>query len=81
MTGASEELFVGLVCVALLPLIALRIRRGLRDGRLPVYRAYLARDESAARFHVLMGLHVLSFILIAIVAADLLLGLGLREDL
>ena len=81
MTGASEELFVGLVCVALLPLIALRIRRGLREGRLPVYRTYLAREESGSRFNVLLALHALSFVLVAAVAADLLFNLGLRERL
>jgi hypothetical protein len=76
---APEELFVGLVCVALLPMIALRIRRGLRDGRLPVYRTYLTREESGSRFGALLALHALSFFLVAAIAADLLLGLGLRE--
>jgi len=81
MSIAPDELLVGLVCVALLPIIALRIRRGLRDGRLPIYRTYLARDESAARFNTLLALHALSLVLVAVVAADLLFGLGLREAL
>jgi hypothetical protein len=76
-----EELLVGLFALALLPLIALRIRRGLREGRLPVYRTYLGREESGSRFGVLLVLHALSFVLVALVAADLLLGLGLREAL
>lgn len=76
-----EELMVGLVALALLPIIGWRIRRGLRDGRLPVYRTYLARDEGAAKFNVLFALHALAFLLIALVAADLLLGLGLRGRL
>lgn len=81
MSPRSEDLLVGLVALALLPLIAVRIRRGLRDGRLPVYRASLERSESKAKFAVLLGLHALSFVLIAVVAADLLLGLGLKERL
>ena len=81
MTFPGENLLVGLVALALLPLIALRIFRGLRDGRLPIYRAYLARSESAAKFNLLLGLHALSFVLIALVAADLLLRLGIRERL
>jgi hypothetical protein len=75
----SDELIVGLVALALLPLIALRIRRGLREGRLPVYRTYHERAQSAAKFNFLLALHALSFVLIALVALDLLFGLGLRE--
>jgi hypothetical protein len=78
---AGENLFVGLIALALLPLIALRIRRGLREGRLPVYRTYHERADSAAKFNVLFALHALAFLLIALIAADLLLGLGLRERL
>ncbi|HKR24915.1 MAG TPA: hypothetical protein VJS15_06615 [Allosphingosinicella sp.] len=81
MTFAGDEILVGLVALALLPLIALRIWRGARDGRLPIYRSYLERGESAAKFNALLGLHALSFVLVAIVAADLLLNLGLRETL
>ena len=76
-----DELLVGIVAAALLPLIAFRIRRGVRDGRLPVYRTYLTREESGSRFFVLLALHALSFVLVAAVAADLLFNLGLRERL
>lgn len=78
---STEDLLVGLVALALLPLIGWRILRGLRDGRLPLYRTNLAREEDGAKFAVLLGLHGLSFILIGAVAADLLFGLGLREML
>ena len=76
-----EDLIVGLICLALLPAIAIRIVRGLRDGRLPIYRTYLGREESKARFTVLLALHALSFVLVAAIAADLLLDLGLRDRL
>lgn len=78
MSFQGEDLVVGLVALALLPLIALRIWRGLRDGRLPVYRTYLTRQENAGKFAFLLTLHALSFVVIALVAADLLFGLGLR---
>lgn len=78
MSFQGENLLVGLVALALLPLIGLRIWRGLRDGRLPVYRTYLSREENAAKFGFLLSLHALSFLVVAMVAADLLLGLGLR---
>lgn len=76
----GEELLVGLVALALVPLIALRIVRGLRDGRLPLYRTHITRG-AGARFVVLLALHVISLLLAAGIAADLLLGLGLRERL
>ena len=81
MSFAGEQVLVGLVALALLPLIALRIWRGLRDGRLPVYRTYHERAAGVAKFNVLLVLHAIAFLLIAVVAADLLLGLGLRERL
>jgi hypothetical protein len=79
--ATGEDLFVGLVGVALLPMIAWRIRRGLREGRLPIYRTYLDRDEAGSKFALLLGLHVLSFVLVAAIAADLLFQLGLKEAL
>jgi hypothetical protein len=78
---SSEDLLVGLVALALVPLVALRAWRGLRDGRLPIYRSYLEREENRSKFTVLLGLHLLALILVVLVAADLLLGLGLREAL
>ena len=81
MGPRSEDMLVGLVALALLPLIGLRLWRGLRDGRLPIYRTYHARVDNVARFNVLLVLNALAFLLIAVAAADLLLGLGLRERL
>ncbi len=81
MTLRSDDLFVGLVALVLVSLIGWRIMRGFREGRLPIYRTYLGRAESGSRFGVLMALHILSLLLVAAVAADLLLGLGLREAL
>jgi hypothetical protein len=76
----GDDLLVGIICLGLLPLIAWRIVRGLRDGRLPVYRTYVGRAESG-KFGLLLGLHALSFVAVAVIAADLILQLGLRERL
>jgi hypothetical protein len=76
---SGENLLVGLVCLSLVPLVALRIMRGLRTGRVPVYRTYVDRDEDRTRFTVMLALHALSLALIAFIAADLLLGLGFRS--
>ena len=76
-----ERLLVGLVALALLPLIAVRLWRGARDGRLPLYRAYVTRSEGEGKFGLLFALHALSLLLVAGIAADLLLDLGIREKL
>ncbi len=77
----SEELLVGLIALALVPVSAWRIRRGLRDGRLPIYRTYVSKDEQPERFRVMFFLHGLTLLLAAVIAADLLLGLDLRSNL
>ena len=76
-----EDLFVGLVGLALLPLIGLRLWRGLRDGRLPLYRTYVTRSDGRGKFAFLLALHALSLVLVAGIAADLLFNLGIREKL
>ena len=51
VTFQGENIFVGLVALALLPLLGLRIVRGLRDGILPLYRTRIAREaEYKAKF-------------------------------
>jgi hypothetical protein len=77
----GEDLLVGLIGAGLLPLIGWRIRRGLREGRLPLYRTYVGRDEAGSKFGLLLALHLLSFVLVAVIAADLLFQLGLKEAL
>jgi hypothetical protein len=75
----GENLLVGLVCLALVPVIALRIWRGIQTGQLPLYRTYVERSESEFRFFSLLALHGITLVLIAFIAADLLLGLGFRN--
>ena len=79
--GRSEDLLVGAIALALLPLIAWRIRRGLKEGRLPLYRTHVGRDEAGSKFALLLALHALSFVLVALIAADLIFQLGLKEAL
>ena len=81
MAGFSEDQLVGLFALALVPLIALRLWRGFRDGRLPLYRSYVTRDIGARKFGALLALHAVSLLLIAGIAADLLFNLGIRERL
>ena len=76
MSGRSgEDLLVGTIGLILLPLIAWRIFRGVREGRLPIYRTYLTREENGAKFNALLALHAASFVVVAWIAADLLFNL------
>ncbi len=68
----SEDLLVGLIGLGLLPLIAHRVLRGMREGRLPLYRTYVQRQESESKFFLLLGLHGLSFLVVAWITVDLL---------
>ena len=72
---SGNDLLVGVIALALVPVILWRIRRGLRDGRLPIYRTYLEREADPGRFRVLLVLHCLSLVVVAAIAAHLLLGL------
>ena len=81
MTSQAENLLVGLIALALLPVIGWRIWRGVKRGELPLYKTRIDRSAGAAKFNFLLALHALIFLLIAVVAADLLLGLGLKERL
>jgi hypothetical protein len=80
-TFRSEDLLVGIIGLILLPLIATRLIKGLREGRLPLYRTYVRREEHRAKFAMLLGVHSLSFFIVAAITADLLLGLRLKDAL
>ena len=71
----GENFLVGLITLALVPLIASRILRGVQTGRLPLYRTYLDRSENAPKFFALLAIHIFSMLLMAFISADLLLGL------
>lgn len=76
--NSNEDFMVGLLAATLVLLIGWRIVRGLRAGRLPVYRTYIEREENRGKFNALLALHIASAVVIATIAVDLLLGLNLR---
>ncbi|MEA3009614.1 MAG: hypothetical protein QOJ91_1306 [Sphingomonadales bacterium] len=57
------------------------LRRGLRDGRLPIGRTYVERAERPGPFRLLAILYPALALLLAAMGADLLFNLGLRESL
>jgi hypothetical protein len=79
MSDRGAELIVGVGCAILALLLVLRIGRALRTGEVPLYRTRLTRAEAGnARFWTLLGINVLAFVAMFVIAADLILGLGLR---
>ena len=79
MTGRAEELFVGAVCVVLALLLLRRLALALRTGEIPLYRTRLSRAEAGeARFWTLVAINAGLFVLLFIIAADLLFALALR---
>lgn len=75
MNGAGpEDLLVGLVCLGLVPWIGWTVSRGLRDGRLPIGRAYVRHEERRGAFVTLLVLYVFAALGMAWIAVDLLTG-------
>ena len=77
---SGEQMFVGLMALLGAAALAWRVFGALRTGEVPVYRKRLNRSEAgAARFNALVGLNALVMVGLLVIAADLLLGLGLRR--
>lgn len=80
LSERGDELFVGAVCAILAVLLVIRIGRALRTGEIPLYRTRLRRSEAGeTKFLILVALNIGLFILMFVIAADLLLGLGLQR--
>ena len=74
MTGRTEELIVGALCLlVILPWIAWTVRRGLANARMPIGRGYVERAERPGAFRVLLGLYILAGAMLAFAGLDLLL--------
>ena len=75
----TEQIFVGIVALLGAAALAWRVFGAIRTGEVPLYRKRLNRTEAGtAKFNVLVGLNALVMVGLLVIAADLLLGLGLR---
>ena len=74
-TFRSENVLVGLIAAAVVPWIGWTLARGLREGRLPIGRAYVRRDERQGPFNLLLAFYVVAALMAAVIALDLLFGL------
>ena len=76
MTGLTEKMGVGLVCLlVILPWIGWTVRRGLANQRLPIGRGYVERAERPGAFRALLGFYIAAVAIIAFTALDLLFGI------
>lgn len=76
---ASIDLFTGLVAAVVAGLLVKRVIVALQTGTVPLYKTRMTRSEAGeGKFFALVGLNALGAVAMGIIAADLLLGLGLR---
>jgi hypothetical protein len=79
--SSSQDMLVGGIAALVAGMILSRIVRGLREGRLPLYRTYIEREAGTAKFNTVLALHVLSLIAVAWIAIDLLLEVDMKAAL
>lgn len=75
---AGEDALVGLVAAGAVIWALAVLRRGLRDSRLPVGRAYIRRDERPGAFRTVAVLYGVAALLLAFIALDLLFNIRER---
>lgn len=76
---AGIDLFTGLVAAVVAGLLVKRVIVALRTGTVPLYKTRMTRSEAGeGKFLALVGLNAMGAVAMGIIAADLLLGLGLR---
>ncbi len=77
--GSSDEMLVGIVALVLAGLLVRRVAAALRTGEVPLYRTRMKRSEvGTAKFNALVALNAVGAVVIAVIGADLLFGLGLK---
>jgi hypothetical protein len=72
------DIAIGLIAALLVPWLVWTMRRGLREGRLPIGRSHVVRAERPGPFYVMFALYVAILVAVTMIAADLLFGLNLR---
>lgn len=79
MTADGADLIVGIGCAILALLILKRVGDAFRTGEIPLYRSRLRRQEAGdGRFFTLVAINAGLFVLLFVIAADLIFGLGFR---
>jgi hypothetical protein len=77
--ASPDEILVGVLALVLAGLLVRRIVVALRSGEVPLYRQRMSRDEAGeGKFIALLVLNGLGAVALALIGADLLVGLGLK---
>ena len=80
MGSRAEEMLVGALCLLLALVNAWRLWGALRKGEIPLYRTRVRRAEmGTAKFGAAVAINFALLAVLLVIAADLMLGLGLRE--
>jgi hypothetical protein len=72
------DIVIGLIALLLVPWLLWTMRRGLREGRLPIARSHVHRAERPGPFWFMLALYAAILVTVTMIAADLLFGLNLR---
>jgi hypothetical protein len=76
----SEDLLVGIIAAAVVvPWTTWIVARGLRDGRLPIGRGHVRRDERAGPYWVLLSFYAAAALTAVFISLDLLFGPTFRK--
>ena len=76
----NEAVLVGVFALLGAAALAWRVVAAIRTGEVPLYRKRLTRAEAgSAKFNALVALNLLMMVGLLVIAADLILGLGLRR--
>ncbi|TMJ16281.1 MAG: hypothetical protein E6G94_04670 [Alphaproteobacteria bacterium] len=78
MRFAGENLVFGLIAACLVPWILWTLERGVRNGRLPVGRAYVDRAERPGAYRFLLCLYAAAAFGVGFIAVDLLFNISSR---
>jgi hypothetical protein len=70
----SEEAIVGIVALGTIPFVISILRRGFRDGGLPIGKGRVNRGERPGAFAVLACFYVAAALMMLYVGVDLLIG-------
>lgn len=70
------DIAIGLIAALLVPWLIWTMRRGLREGRLPIGRSHVVRAERPGPFHVMLALYLAILVAVTMITADLLWGLN-----
>lgn len=75
---SAEDVLVGLFALGVVPWIGWTLARGLREGKLPIGRVHVRRDERPGGYRILLAFWATMALGSAMIMLDLLFGIEVR---